>query len=69
MREIIAELRANPTVSVPVAGKALGDLSRNVAYAAAKRGELGVPTIRVGGKIRVPSVAVLRAIGLADSAA
>jgi hypothetical protein len=66
IREILAELRSKPSVSVPVAGKALGDLSKNAAYDAAIKGTLGVPVIVVGGKKRVPSIAVLRALGLDD---
>ena len=66
MRDIIAELREKPTVSVPTAGKALGDLSRNASYDAAKNRTLGVTVIKVGGKKRVPSIAVLRKLGLAD---
>jgi hypothetical protein len=68
MREIIAELRSNPSVSVPTAGKALANLSRNASYGAAKKGTLGVPVFDVGGKKRVPSIAVLRQLGLADEA-
>jgi hypothetical protein len=68
MRDILAELRSKPTVSVPTAGKALGDLNRNSAYDAANKGRLGVPVIEVGGKKRVPSIAVLRKLGLADEA-
>jgi hypothetical protein len=68
IREILAELRENPSVSVPTAGKALGDLSKNASYDAAKKGTLGVPVIEVGGKKRVPSIAVLRQLGLADDA-
>jgi hypothetical protein len=66
MREILAELRSNPTISVPAAGKVLGDLNRNSSYDAANKGTLGVPVIEVGGKKRVPSIAVLRKLGLAD---
>jgi excisionase family DNA binding protein len=39
------------TMSVPEAGRLLG-LSRNAAYAAARRGEL--PVLRFGKKLRVP---------------
>jgi hypothetical protein len=66
MREILAELRSKPTVSVPTAGKALGDLSKNASYDAANKGTLGVPVFEAGGKKRVPSIAVLRKLGLAD---
>ena len=40
------------TLSVPEAGKTYFGLSRNAAYAAAKRGE--IPTIRIGKLLRVP---------------
>jgi hypothetical protein len=40
------------TFSVPEAG-AMADLGRNASYRAAKRGE--IPTIRLGGKRRVPA--------------
>jgi hypothetical protein len=66
MREILAELRSNLTVSVPTAGKALADLSKNTSYDAAIKGTLGVPVIEVGGKKRVSSIAVLRKLGLTD---
>jgi hypothetical protein len=62
--KILAELKQQPTVSVPTAGRVLGDLSRNASYDAARRGVLGVPVITVGGKKRVPSVAVLKKLGL-----
>jgi hypothetical protein len=66
IRDLIAELRSSPTVSVPTAGRALGDLSRNASYEAAKKGTLGVPVFEAGGKKRVPSIAVLRQLGLVD---
>jgi hypothetical protein len=65
-KEILTELRSRPTVSVPVAGKALADLSENASYRAAARDALGVPIMTVGGKKRVASVAVLRALGLLE---
>jgi hypothetical protein len=40
------------TISVPKAGKTYFDLSRNAAYAAAKRGDF--PTIKIGKLLRVP---------------
>ena len=45
------------TVSVPAAGKLLG-LGRNAAYEAAARGE--IPSIRIGGRVLVPKVALQR---------
>jgi excisionase family DNA binding protein len=44
-------------LSVPEAGRLLG-LSRNSAYEAAGRGD--IPTIRIGGRILVPRIALLR---------
>jgi hypothetical protein len=40
------------TLTVPEAGRAYFNLSRNAAYAAAKRGE--IPTIKIGKLLRVP---------------
>lgn len=65
-KEILAELKSHPTVSVPTAGKALADLSPNAAYRAAQRDALGVPVMKVGGRKRVTSVAVLRKLGLVE---
>jgi hypothetical protein len=66
IKQILEELRTKPSVSVPTAGKALGELSANTSYIAAREGRLGVPVYEVGGKLRVPSIAVLRQLGLAD---
>jgi hypothetical protein len=66
MLDILAELRSKPTVSVPTAGKALGDLSKNASYDAANKGTLGVEVFEAGGKKRVASIHVLRKLGLAD---
>jgi hypothetical protein len=40
------------TLSIPVAG-AMAGIAKNAAYGAARRGE--IPTIRLGGKLRVPA--------------
>jgi hypothetical protein len=65
--DVIAELRSKPTCSIPLAGLVLGELSKNAAYEAAAAGMLGVPIMEVGGKKkRVPSIAVLRKIGLEE---
>lgn len=53
-------LRVRPTVSVEEGGAVLG-LGRAASYAAAKRGDL--PTIRIGRRLVVPSVALLRLLG------
>lgn len=63
-KEILAELKASPTVDVPTAGKALANLSPNAAYRAAAKDKLGVPVLEIGGRKRVTSVAVLRKLGL-----
>ncbi len=47
------------TISVPEAGKAYYDLSKNASYEAARRGD--IPTIQVGRLKRV-SVAVMERI-------
>jgi len=51
-------MTAAKTLSVPVAGREYFDLSRGGSYLAAKRGL--IPTIRIGGRIRVPIVALER---------
>ena len=43
MRDALEKLRSGPSVSVPVAGRALGDLGMNASYAAAENKKLGVP--------------------------
>jgi hypothetical protein len=68
-KEVLRKLRTEPTVSVPEAGLALGNLSRNASYEAAKKGTLGVPVHDAGGKKRVASVAVLRVLGLDEGGA
>jgi hypothetical protein len=50
-REILKELRSNPTVSVPTAGHALAGLSPKAAYAVAQRGALGVRVLAQPGKV------------------
>lgn len=64
--KIIAELKQSPSCSVPTAGAALANMTRNTACVAAKNGTLGVPTFWAGGKLRVPSFAVLQKLGLAE---
>jgi hypothetical protein len=51
-----------PTMSVPAAGKYYFGLSRNAAYAAAKRGV--IPTVRLGPKtLRAVVAALDRMVG------
>lgn len=65
--DVIAELRSKPTCSIPLAGLVLGELSPNASYEAAAAGMLGVPIMEIGGKKkRIPSIAVLRKLGLAE---
>ncbi len=66
MDEEIRKALTGLTVPVTVAGRALG-LGRNAAYAAAKRGDL--PTIKIGGAIRVPTAPLRRMLGLDQAAA
>jgi hypothetical protein len=62
LRQIIGEL----TVSVPVAGRALGDLCEKTSYAEAKKtGQIGgCPVIDVAGKKRVPTAPIRHRLGL-----
>lgn len=59
----IEEALACPTISVPDAGRLFFGLARNAAYDAAKSGD--IPTIKVGGKIRVPVAPIAEKLGLA----
>ena len=52
------------TMSVPEAGKAYYDLSKNASYEAARRGD--IPIIRVGRLLRVPVAIMEKRVGLAD---
>jgi hypothetical protein len=59
---LLPDPEVQPTVPVwPTAGKALG-LGRTASFAAAKRGE--IPTIRVGGRLVVPTAALRRILFL-----
>ena len=67
LEEIIAELRARATQSVPFTGEALGGLQRGASYAAAKTETLGVPTFWSGGKLRSASIDIARRLGVEDA--
>jgi excisionase family DNA binding protein len=54
------------TMSIVEAGALLG-IGRNASYAAAHRGE--IPTIKIGGKYRVPVMAIQRLLASAKSTA
>lgn len=58
----IEEALARPTISVPDAGKLFFGLGRNAAYLAAHNGD--IPTIKIGGRIMVPVVALAEKLGL-----
>jgi len=55
-------LQLPPMIPVPLAGRILGLRSRSAAYRAAARGDL--PTIRMCGKLFVPTELVLQKVGL-----
>jgi len=59
---------AGPTVSVAVTAKALG-ISRQHAYELAARGALGVPVLRLGRTMRVPTAELRRVLGIGHSEA
>lgn len=52
------------TLDVPTAGRLYFGLSQNGSYLAAQRGE--IPTIRIGGRLRVPIMALERMLENAD---
>jgi hypothetical protein len=58
-------LTDNLTVTVEIAGKAFG-IGRAAAYDACKRGD--IPSLRIGGRIAVPTAALRKMLGL-DAAA
>jgi hypothetical protein len=66
LKEILTVLVRNATVSVPFAGEALGEMSKNASYDAAAAGKLGVKVHECGGKLRCASVEVLRKLGYTD---
>jgi hypothetical protein len=57
----LSKALAKATTTVTLAGLALG-LSKNAAYAAVKSGE--IPSLRIGGAIRVPTVPLRRMLGM-----
>jgi hypothetical protein len=67
--EILRQIMTKLTVSVPVAGQALGELCEASSYAeAARTGEIGgCRVIEVAGKKRVPTAPIRRVLGLRDA--
>lgn len=62
MRMTIDEALSRPTIPVPDAGALFFGLGRNASYEAAKRGD--IPTIKIGGRVMVPVVALAEKVGL-----
>lgn len=58
----LEEALTKPTISVIDAGKLFFGVGRNLAYAAAKRGDF--QTIKVGGRIVVPVAPLAAKLGL-----
>jgi hypothetical protein len=54
------------TVDLLTAGRALG-IGRTTAYTLARGGDFPCPVLRVGGSYRVPTVGLLRLLGLDGS--
>ncbi len=63
-RTTAIETTTAAVLTVPEAGQILG-IGRAASYAAAKRGE--IPTIRIGGRIVVPTAALRRLLAIDDT--
>jgi hypothetical protein len=57
----VDDWRSELTLSVPRAGRVAFDLGRSASYAAAQNGQ--IPTIKIGGRIRVPTARLLELLG------
>lgn len=57
---------AGPTVSITTLAKCYG-IHRTTAYDLAQRGELGVPVLRLGRTLRVPTAELRRVLGLSTA--
>jgi hypothetical protein len=70
MKDALAALRRQESISIPETGRVLADIGKNASYAAAEDGTLGVTVFEVGGgkrpRKRVPSIEVRRLLGMAD---
>ncbi len=58
----VPDPREQPTLSVPDAGAILG-IGRSAAYEAVRLGT--VPSLRIGRRVRVPTAALCRMVGIA----
>lgn len=56
---------AGHTVDIPLVARCFG-IHRTTAYDLAKRGELGVPVLRLGRALRVPTAELRRVLALLD---
>ena len=54
---------AGPTVSIETVAKCYG-IHRTTGYELARRGELGVPVLRLGRRLRVPTAELRRVLGI-----
>lgn len=61
--EPLPDPRTEPTISIVRAGRLLG-VSQNVAYEAAKAGQ--IPTIPVGRRLLVPTAKLLELLGVSE---
>ena len=66
MTEDTKEILEKPTCSVKELGRVFR-LSKNPAYEAVKRGDF--PSIRVGGRIRIPTAPLRRMLGMGSASA
>jgi hypothetical protein len=62
MNEELKALLSKPTASIQEVGRICFELGKGASYAAAKAGH--IPTIRVGGGYRVPTVALRKLLGI-----
>lgn len=62
MNDELKELLSKPTASVPDVGRICFRLGKNASYAAAKCGQ--IPSIKIGGKIAVPTAPLRRMLGI-----
>ena len=62
MNEELRTLLSKPTASVQEVGRVCFELGKNASYAAVKAGH--IPTIRIGGGYRVPTIALKKMLGI-----
>jgi hypothetical protein len=66
----LAIVRKKPSVTVPIAGRAMWNFSDNASYTAAENNTLGVEVMEIGGgakgkkQLRVASAKILQVLGL-----